>query len=184
VRRYERYSSGVLKILLLVVVPSLTHPGLGPSQAQAQQKKEKEIVERIDRDDCRVHLWRYMPSQHEGFELEWTSKDGVMVPEETVVPIWGNWCGPGYPKPGENPKPVDALDVACKAHDLCYAKSGYSACACDQQLVKTVERLIAKHRDMMHCKAQGRWGDYPNPFYWHVAEYFRNAAKDRGCEIK
>ncbi|MEA2337943.1 MAG: hypothetical protein QOE82_1950 [Thermoanaerobaculia bacterium] len=182
--KIQKRSFNVSTIATLFVLVLLIQSGPVPSQAQTKKQKKTEPAERIDRNDCRVHLWRNMPMQHEGYELEWTSKNGEMVPAETIVPIWGNWCGPGYPKPGQNPKPVDVLDEACKAHDLCYEKSGYSACACDQQLVKTVDRLMAKHRDIMHCKVNGVWGDYPNPFYWHVAAYFRDAAKERGCEIK
>jgi len=36
------------------------------------------------------------------------------------LPVYGNWCGPGYPAKGENPEPVDLIDQACKAHDQSY----------------------------------------------------------------
>lgn len=53
------------------------------------------------------------------------------------IPIWGNWCGPGYG--GENGAPVDELDTACMHHDLCYASQGYFSCDCDQQLIDEID---------------------------------------------
>lgn len=35
-------------------------------------------------------------------------------------PVYGNWCGPGYPAEGENPTPLDIVDAACKEHDIKY----------------------------------------------------------------
>lgn len=35
-------------------------------------------------------------------------------------PVYGNWCGPGHPAQGHNPKSIDLLDEACKVHDLKY----------------------------------------------------------------
>lgn len=55
---------------------------------------------------------------------------------------YGNFCGPGVPRPEkvrteENfayfqaLKPVDDLDRACKAHDLCYIRYGSDTLLCD-----------------------------------------------------
>ncbi len=52
-----------------------------------------------------------------------------------AMPICGNWCGSGYPSANTNPKPVDALDAACMAHDLCYRQYGLYSCQCDQLFV-------------------------------------------------
>ncbi len=49
-----------------------------------------------------------------------------------------NWCGPGCSGPGA---PVNAVDAACKAHDLCYRKSGAS-CRCDQEFLHRLQPLI------------------------------------------
>ena len=51
--------------------------------------------------------------------------------------IYGNWCGP---KHGSG-TPKDALDAACKVHDLCYDNYGYFNCKCDVDLVRTIEGL-------------------------------------------
>ncbi|PIC63453.1 phospholipase [Sporosarcina sp. P13] len=38
-----------------------------------------------------------------------------------------NWCGPGCNGPGP---PVNDVDAACRAHDICY-RTGRSRCECD-----------------------------------------------------
>src|SRR5918995_4795823 len=45
----------------------------------------------------------------------------------------GNWCGAGDLN---RASPVDALDAACRAHDLCYERVGRGACQCDKALLK------------------------------------------------
>jgi len=51
----------------------------------------------------------------------------------------GHWCGAG----DENrAAPVDALDAACRAHDLCYEQKGRGACTCDKAFLKATGRLI------------------------------------------
>lgn len=49
-----------------------------------------------------------------------------------------NWCGPGCSGPGV---PINAVDAACKAHDLCYRKNG-NPCECDQEFLRRLERQI------------------------------------------
>src|SRR5690606_1532637 len=51
----------------------------------------------------------------------------------------GNWCGAGD---RNRSSPVDALDAACRAHDLCYERSGRNACTCDKALLRATARLI------------------------------------------
>lgn len=62
---------------------------------------------------------------------------GVAPP---AAPLFhGHWCGAG----DENrAAPVDALDAACRAHDLCYERVGRGACACDKAFLKATGRLI------------------------------------------
>lgn len=66
------------------------------------------------------------------------------TPSEPAAPLFhGHWCGPG----DENrASPVDALDAACRAHDLCYERMGRGACACDKAFLKATGRLIASRR--------------------------------------
>jgi Phospholipase A2. len=64
----------------------------------------------------------------------------------------GHWCGAG----DENrAAPVDALDAACRAHDLCYERAGRGACACDKAFLKATARLIAdpKTDEILRSKA-------------------------------
>ena len=42
-----------------------------------------------------------------------------------------NWCGPGCNGPGP---PINEVDAACKAHDICYRKFG-NRYECDRELL-------------------------------------------------
>lgn len=55
----------------------------------------------------------------------------------------GHWCGAGDLN---RASPVDALDAACRAHDLCYERVGRNACACDQAFLEATARLIRNRR--------------------------------------
>ncbi|WP_083838338.1 phospholipase [Lentibacillus jeotgali] len=48
------------------------------------------------------------------------------------------YCGPGCSGPGA---PINAVDVACRAHDECLQKGG-SPCFCDQQFLQHLRPLI------------------------------------------
>lgn len=52
----------------------------------------------------------------------------------------GNFCGPGDGGAGE--APTDALDAACRAHDLCYDQAARS-CACDADLRRAALAVAA-----------------------------------------
>lgn len=56
--------------------------------------------------------------------------------ETNGIPVYGNWCGPGYGKGS----PVDRLDIACMHHDKCYERVGYLKCSCDQDLIDEIDR--------------------------------------------
>nr|WP_269412541.1 phospholipase [Lentibacillus daqui] len=51
------------------------------------------------------------------------------------------WCGPGCSGPGA---PINAVDAACKAHDLCYQIHGHR-CRCDQEFMRRLRPLINPH---------------------------------------
>ncbi|MFC1455396.1 phospholipase A2 family protein [Microvirga arabica] len=55
----------------------------------------------------------------------------------------GNWCGAGDLN---RASPVDALDAACRAHDLCYERVGRGACQCDKALLKATATLVKSPR--------------------------------------
>lgn len=55
-----------------------------------------------------------------------------------ALPIYGNWCGPGY----GGGDPIDALDAACKTHDECYGSYGWADCDCDLQLINTINSRL------------------------------------------
>jgi hypothetical protein len=51
----------------------------------------------------------------------------------------GNWCGVGD---ANRASPIDALDAACRAHDLCYERVGRGACVCDRAFLKATAALV------------------------------------------
>jgi hypothetical protein len=55
----------------------------------------------------------------------------------------GNWCGVGDVN---RASPVDALDAACRAHDLCYERVGRGACQCDKALLNATAALVKSRR--------------------------------------
>jgi hypothetical protein len=60
------------------------------------------------------------------------------------VPLFhGNWCGAGDVN---RASPVDALDAACRAHDLCYERVGRGACQCDKALLRATATLVKSPR--------------------------------------
>ena len=65
--------------------------------------------------------------------------EAVAGTEGIGLPVYGNWCGPGY---GGSGSPVDDVDRACMIHDNCYGAKGYFNCSCDQELVTSLERAI------------------------------------------
>jgi hypothetical protein len=71
------------------------------------------------------------------------------------MPLYGNWCGVGYPVAGL-PPPVDAFDAACMRHDLCTAGPGPEQ-SCDVAFVGELYAVAA------------RVGYLPRPLQW--AEY-------------
>ncbi|MCB8822617.1 phospholipase A2 family protein [Microvirga rosea] len=74
-----------------------------------------------------------------------TSAAPVNAPAaEPPAPLFhGHWCGLGDQN---REAPVDALDAACRAHDLCYERLGRNACACDRAFLKSTAGLIKSPR--------------------------------------
>jgi len=72
---------------------------------------------------------------------------------DTAPPLFhGNWCGAGD---ANRAPPVDALDAACRAHDLCYERQGRGSCACDEAILKATAALVKSRRvpDTVRSKA-------------------------------
>lgn len=75
-----------------------------------------------------------------------TLPDGTEV---TCQPVYGNWCGKGYPADSymASAKPVDDWDEACRTHDFCYDEANGSDSAlnrCDSNFANELES-IANH---------------------------------------
>src|SRR4029077_14661699 len=62
------------------------------------------------------------------------SEIGVAAPTPGSggLAIYGNYCGPGHGDPTGATPPVDAVDAACRTHDLCYDATNYFNCGCDR----------------------------------------------------
>ncbi|WZX99273.1 hypothetical protein NSQ26_07950 [Bacillus sp. FSL W7-1360] len=75
------------------------------------------------------------------------------------LPIWGNWCGPGY----GGGEPQNLLDQGCMQHDLCYDKKGYLDCTCDEALIDHIDRYASKMGFLEKATA------YAVKFYFSVA---------------
>ena len=74
----------------------------------------------------------------------------IVTPEGETVryrcqPIYGNYCGKGYPAyhlTGYKPRPVDVWDRACMEHDFCYDEEGESGKdLCDDIFAQRLEEL-------------------------------------------
>ena len=55
-----------------------------------------------------------------------------------------NWCGPGCNGPGA---PVNEVDAACKAHDICYRRYG-DRCHCDDEFHRRLRPYIYENSRM------------------------------------
>ncbi|MFD1205964.1 MULTISPECIES: phospholipase [Sporosarcina] len=49
-----------------------------------------------------------------------------------------NWCGPKCSGPGA---PINDVDAACRAHDICYA-TGRNRCECDREFLRALHSKI------------------------------------------
>ncbi|MCG7391429.1 hypothetical protein MHY87_00720 [Microvirga sp. ACRRW] len=68
-----------------------------------------------------------------------SARSGISNPQTSAPLFHGNWCGAGD---ANRASPIDRLDAACRAHDLCYERVGRGACICDQALLKATAALI------------------------------------------
>ena len=65
------------------------------------------------------------------------------IPSTEGFPIYGNYCGPLHgDKDGRIP-PIDAVDAACRDHDMCYGSTNYFNCGCDRKLLQALPIAIA-----------------------------------------
>lgn len=61
--------------------------------------------------------------------------------KKVVIPVWGNYCGPGWGTKDSTKPTTDILDQGCKAHDNCYKGSGYKKnCKCNKNLINHIDR--------------------------------------------
>ena len=90
------------------------------------------------------------------------------------IPRGYRWCGPGCSGPGA---PINAVDAACKAHDLCYERYGPS-CKCDRMFMKQLQSRIDPHT---------REGRHALLYYQYMklqTKFTCNDQRDRGCNCR
>lgn len=71
-------------------------------------------------------------------ELSGNPRAVTFGPTDKFVKVYGNYCGPGN-KGGE---PIDAIDNACKQHDMCYHYHGRHDNDCNEKLIKELAGLL------------------------------------------
>lgn len=67
--------------------------------------------------------------------------------------LHGHYCGPGHGNTKKGPKPIDALDALCKAHDIGYEKSGYFNRKVNNEFIRGVYRDAHKMAPKVREKA-------------------------------
>jgi len=142
---------------------------------------------RVDLEDCeykpRLGSFAAQSQPDYGMSGHYDSQHGF-DPSTLYAPVYGYWCGPGYPKAGSTPAPFDELDAMCKAHDQCYANSGYSNCSCDSTLVKSIRLARSAGKDSVRCKHHGKWRKKKNPYYYDIENYFISEMTRRNCPVE
>ncbi|HEQ5509200.1 TPA: phospholipase [Streptococcus agalactiae] len=86
------------------------------------------------------------------------------------LPIWGNYCGPGYGGKDSNKPATDVLDEGCKRHDQCYKWSLTlrKNCKCNKDLVDYIDAHKSQMSGTMAKVA------------WAIRTYF-NTVGQVGC---
>jgi len=86
-----------------------------------------------------------------------------------LVPIHGEYCGPGHPKVSDyTAVPVDPVDEVCQKHDLCY-DIGADVADCDGAMAESLK----------HVDDPPGW--YPK-YYTHFADFWMNLVGDTDQE--
>lgn len=60
------------------------------------------------------------------------------------LPFYGNYCGRGHGDPTYQTPPVDAVDLACREHNRCYALLGDYDERCDRNFVEILPAAISE----------------------------------------
>lgn len=68
-----------------------------------------------------------------------SARSGISNPQTSAPLFHGNWCGVGD---ANRASPIDVLDAACRAHDLCYERVGRGACICDRALLTATATIV------------------------------------------
>ena len=72
------------------------------------------------------------------------------------LPFYGNYCGPSHGDPTYETPPVDAVDLACREHNRCYALLGSFDSRCDRRFVELLPTAIAE-TPPRRARRRGYW---------------------------
>lgn len=133
-------------VALLVQIPLVSSAAENDSIPIANSSQEvlsNEIVKYVDKSENHYFFNSYKASMSNassdvidaGTYFNEVQSTYFPTGERTAVPVYGNWCGPGYGKG----TPVDVLDTACMHHDHCYGKQGYFSCPCGKALIQEID---------------------------------------------
>ncbi|HIF1615888.1 TPA: phospholipase [Enterococcus faecium] len=95
-------------------------------------------------------LLESISSNYAGFNTEGYSTRSI------GLPIWGNYCGPGYGGKDSDEPVTDVLDEGCRRHDQCYKWSLTlrKNCKCNKDLVDYID---AHKSEMSGTMAKVAW---------------------------
>lgn len=85
-------------------------------------------------------------------------------------PKYGNYCGLSRPAAGETPSSIDAVDAACKNHDLCYTQKGNFNLTCDTMIIVELKNITPKTEPEKVARKS-------------IISYFRNSPQKKLMEV-
>ncbi len=111
--------------------------------------RDKAINDGVDREIIELadQVYAYGLSQLDSRQSTYTGRVNATAKKGKAFPVYGNWCGKGYPPKGKNPTPIDLLDAGCKSHDKCYGghnNKDYHKCSCDRNFLKYIQRNYSR----------------------------------------
>ncbi len=74
---------------------------------------------------------------------------------EPAPRVWANYCGLGTKQGNLAAAPLNALDRACLAHDVCYIRAT-PGCGCDDALVLAASRIARDARELPAVRRKAR----------------------------
>ena len=115
---------------------------------------------------ARRHLWLYVKMlislSFLGYLLTPVFATSFLSLEDEragIFRVHGRFCGPAHPRIGpvsdreyirilNSIEPVDALDLLCKEHDICYSTTFFANKMCDADFIRKTRTLVISYRNI------------------------------------